>query len=130
MASTSPDPRLRPTLLVVEDEALIRLMLAGALEDDGYEVLEAEDASEAVRILSGNPGVRLVVSDVRMPGEMDGLGLAKWIRRNRPGTKVVISSGYVPASEQEQLKDAYDAFIGKPYRVWDLVERIGQLLSS
>jgi CheY-like chemotaxis protein len=119
-----------PAILVVEDEALIRLMLAEALLDEGYRVLEAEDAAAALDQLEREPGVALVVSDVRMPGEMDGVGLARWIRRNRPGLKVVLTSGYVSGLDHRGLAQDIDAFIGKPYHVTDVVSRIAQLIEA
>ena len=118
----------RATVLVVEDEALIRLMLVEALEDDGYQVLEADDAAGAVRLLEGQRDVDLVVTDVRMPGEMDGLHLAQWIKQNRPRTKVIISSGYVASLDDQHASGAFDAFVGKPYRMSDVVKRVALLL--
>ena len=59
-------------VLVVEDEGIIRMFAAGALQDAGYQVLEAQDAAEPLEILARNPEISLLVTDVRMPGELDG----------------------------------------------------------
>ena len=69
-----------PMVLVVEDEAIIRLMLVDELEDAGFAVIEAEGADAAVAILRNGAKICAVVTDVKMPGSMDGLGLAAWMR--------------------------------------------------
>ncbi|HSH77072.1 MAG TPA: response regulator [Herpetosiphonaceae bacterium] len=123
-------PRSRPdesAVLVVEDEALIRLMLIDALEDHGYRVFAAERADAAVRLLEENEDIGLVVTDVRMPGAMDGLRLAQWIREHRPGTKVVVTSGYVSRGEQKAFAAEFDRFVGKPYAVTELIEVLRSL---
>ncbi len=71
---------LAPVVLVVEDEAIIRMLLIDELEDAGFVVMEAEGADAAVVILSNGATIGVVVTDVRMPGSMDGLGLAAWMR--------------------------------------------------
>ena len=82
------------TVLVVEDEFLIRAMLSDYLQECGYKVLEASTGDEAVTIIE-NVDVRidLVLTDIRMPGSMDGFGLARWVRQNRPDMDVMLASG-------------------------------------
>lgn len=86
--------RTHQVVLVVEDEPIIRFGLALHLEQSGFEVREAENAAQAIEILQ-EPGclVDLVFSDVRMPGELDGLGLSRWIFENRPNIAVILASG-------------------------------------
>jgi CheY-like chemotaxis protein len=80
------------TVLVVEDDVLVRLVIAGYLRECGYRVLEAASADEAVRLLErGHAHVDVVLTDVEMPGEMDGFALAHWVRRERPGIEVVMA---------------------------------------
>jgi CheY-like chemotaxis protein len=80
------------TVLVVEDDVLVRLVIAGYLRECGYRVLEAASADEAVRLLArGEAHVDVVLTDVEMPGEMDGFALAHWVRRERPGVEVVMA---------------------------------------
>jgi DNA-binding NtrC family response regulator len=81
-------------VLVVEDEPLILMALAAHLDDRGFTVREACCAAEAIAILE-EPGcpIDLVFSDVRMPGEMDGFGLSKWIFENHPNIPVILASG-------------------------------------
>jgi CheY-like chemotaxis protein len=87
---TFPDPKERtPTLLIVEDEVLIRMALSDYLQDCGYKVLEASAAEEAVLIIDqGDIIIDVVFSDLKLPGPMDGFGLAQWLRANRPGTPI------------------------------------------
>jgi CheY-like chemotaxis protein len=72
------------TVLLVEDEGIIRMALAAILEDAGYEVLDAVDAEEALITLSGHPEVDVVVTDVQMPGKFDGLKLVELISQDYP----------------------------------------------
>ena len=70
------------TILVVEDEVLIRLMISKYLREFGHKVVEARNAAEATRILQSDEPVETEFSDIRMPGDMNGIGLAQWIDRN------------------------------------------------
>lgn len=83
----------RHTVLVVEDEILIRSAVALHLRDAGHVVVEAANADEALRALAANRSIGLVFSDVNMPGTMDGIALARAIRHDRPGLKVLLASG-------------------------------------
>ena len=112
---------MRRSVLLVEDEALIRLMLAGEFEDAGFEVHEADSADRAVSLLEGGLATEVVVTDVRMPGRIDGLGLAAWLAKDRPGVPVVVVSGYTTAAEVEALNPAIVAVLSKPYDPSDLV---------
>jgi two-component system, response regulator PdtaR len=109
------------SVLIVEDEALIRLMLAAEFEDGGFEVHEAGSADEAVRLLEAGLQVATVVTDVRMPGSIDGLGLATWMAVHRPGLPVVVVSGYVRPAEVAALNPAIAAVLSKPYNPADVV---------
>ena len=82
--ASAPTDLHAPTVLVVEDEALVRMPIAEYLRDCGYKVLEAEDAGEAIHMVDGGDPVDVVFSDVRMPGDMDGFDLARWIGDHHP----------------------------------------------
>ena len=99
-------------ILVVEDELLIRLALSDGLRDAGYQVIEACSGEEALAILNS---VRpdLVISDVRMPGPLDGLGLLAIVRREFPALPVIIVSGHLRPSAA--LADGATQFLAKPY---------------
>jgi len=100
-------------VLVVEDEVLVRFALADYLREQGFKVYEARSADEAIELLSFYKGqIDVVFSDVKMPGHLDGIALAGWIKKNRPGLPVILTSG--------ELRLGWDAtqqgqFLGKPY---------------
>jgi two-component system, response regulator PdtaR len=111
------------TVLVVEDEAMMRTKLAEELEDAGYLVVEASDGTEAVEILTRRPDVKIVISDVRMPGPIDGVELCRRVRSGYPGIKVVLSSGEPSAADST----VHDGFFLKPYRVAWIIRHIRSL---
>jgi CheY-like chemotaxis protein len=118
------------TILVVEDEIMVRMPISEYLRDCGYTVLEAADASEAIAILSEADGsVHVVFSDVRMPGKMDGFGLAQWLRKQHPEISVILTSGYTGV---RCLPDSLPGvrFIEKPYSQGQVAKRIAALLTS
>lgn len=78
------------TILVVEDEVLIRMAISQYLRECGYRVIEAANADEALQVLKSENPVDLVLSDIEMPGTMDGFGLAQWIRKNKDGVEVIL----------------------------------------
>jgi two-component system, response regulator PdtaR len=108
------------TVLVVEDEVMMRTKLAEELEDAGYLVVEASDGTEALEILTLRRDVKIVISDVRMPGPIDGVELCRRIRSGYPGIKVVLSSGEPNAADSS----AHDGFFLKPYRVARIIRHI------
>ncbi len=108
-------------MLLVEDEALIREVLAFEFEDRGFEVHQAGGADEAVRLLEAGLRVGAVVTDVRMPGRMDGLGLTAWLAQHRPSLLVVITSGYAAPADVAHLKGSVAAIVPKPYKPSEVV---------
>lgn len=99
-AASVKQPEHPQTILVAEDEVLIRLVLAEHLRDCGYRVLEAANAFEAIQILTEEIQVDILLADVQMPGEMNGFGLARWTRQHRPKIKVIITSGHEQAAHK------------------------------
>jgi two-component system, response regulator PdtaR len=108
------------TVLVVEDEAMMRAKLTEELQDAGYLVVEASDGTEAVEILTVRRDIKIVISDVRMPGPIDGVELSRRVRSDYPGIKVVLSSGEPSAADSA----AHDGFFLKPYRVAQIIRHI------
>jgi CheY-like chemotaxis protein len=106
---------LAATLLIAEDDVFIRAMIAEFLRDSGFDVVEAGNADEAIGVLESGAEIDLLFSDVKMPGSMDGCGLAEHVRRNWPGTKVILTSGY-SASLLKARGSILDAVLPKPYR--------------
>lgn len=101
------------SILIVEDEAIVRFELVDLFEDEGYRVFEAGNADEAIAVLERHRMIRIVLTDVDMPGSMDGIRLAHYIRKRYPPTLLLIASGRVsvPASE---LPD-HSVFLSKPF---------------
>ena len=117
--SVSPAPR---TVLVVEDETLIRMLAADSLEDSGYNVLEAADAAEALRILEEHDEVDVLFTDVNMPGPMDGITLAGMMHDRRPDLGLIITSGRgTPDLARLPLSSIY---LAKPYRPHQLAAAV------
>ena len=112
MRAASP-AALHPTVLVVEDETLIRMLAADSLADSGYKVLEAADATEALRILEEHDEVAVLFTDVNMPGPMDGLALAGLMHDRRPDLGLIVTSGRgTPDLGRLPLSSIY---LAKPY---------------
>ncbi|TPG13623.1 response regulator [Sphingomonas oligophenolica] len=117
-------------ILVVEDEVLIRFVIADYLRDCGYHVMEAADATEAVALLQVEAApIDLVFSDVQMPGEMDGFGLAHWVRANRPGLPVILTSGNARTADLGEQLCEIGPVETKPYDAASLVTRMQTLLA-
>lgn len=102
------------SILVVEDEVLVRMGLVSTLEDFGYPTFEASSAIEAIAILEQHPEVRVVFTDIQMPGTMDGLALAHYVRTRWPPTIIVISSGKIAPKPEDMPSDV--SFLAKPYQ--------------
>jgi CheY-like chemotaxis protein len=98
-------------VLVVEDEVITRMAAADFLISAGYSVIEAADAAQAISVLESGREIDLVLTDIRMPGSLDGLGLMEWIRERFPFVAVILSSAIVPS--RDVPGDA--VFIEKPY---------------
>jgi CheY-like chemotaxis protein len=99
--------------LVVEDDALVRFDLAQTLEAEGYKTFEAADAAEAIAILETKPEIRVVFTDIQIPGTMDGLELARYVRLRWPPTIIVVCSGRCSPTKGEMASGAL--FVAKPY---------------
>ena len=115
-------------VLVVEDEPLVRIVAADAIADRGIMTWEAGDAREALEVLDQHPEIGLVVTDVNMPGGMDGLDLAEKVTAMRPDVSVIVTSGQVHVSD-DQLPD-HGVFLPKPYRTERLVNLVQDKLDG
>lgn len=110
------------TVLVVEDDALIRMSAVASLEDAGLDVLEAANSAEALVLLARHAEIRVMVTDVRMPGAMDGLALVSLACRDHPLIRAVVVSGNATAAEAYKAGAA--RFIAKPYITHRLVDAV------
>lgn len=113
------------TVLVVEDEPLIRLDLVGAPFAAGFTVLEASSSAEAIEVLETNPEVQVVFTDIQMPGRMDGIALAAYVRKRWPPTMIIVSSGKVCPAPNTLAADM--VFLSKPYDMQKLDELLREL---
>ncbi len=112
-------------VLLVEDEPMLRTLGCRALERAGHEVRTAEDAEAALEAIADGFCPDVVVSDVTMPGEMDGIALAEALRARLPGLPVILVSGYAEGMVGEGLADRGIRFLGKPFRMAELLEMVG-----
>jgi CheY-like chemotaxis protein len=129
---TFPDPTERtPTILVVDDEVLIRMVLSDYLQDCGFKVLEAGTVAEAIAIIEASQSIiDLVFSDVNMPGGKDGIELAQWIKANRPQLPVLLTSGDEQKAELAGAVCAKEEFLPKPYDHEMAVARVRTLITA
>ena len=125
--ASSMIPRGLGCILVVEDEFLIRMLLADELRDVGYQVVEAANADEALEVLRGvTPDV--IISDVRMPGSIDGMGLLAAVRQSFPNLPVIMMSA--DAEPQDAISAGANQFVAKPYRVEAIFEAVRHELNK
>jgi CheY-like chemotaxis protein len=118
----------RQTILVVEDEALIRMHGVDILESEGFDVLEAETADEAVALLDTHNTIHLLFSDIDMPGSMDGIELARLVHARWPNIGLLLTSGHREVPEGT-LPD-HGRFVRKPWTEAMLVEKIRATLAA
>ena len=98
---------------IVEDEILVRSLAVEIAEEAGFSALEAADADEAIRVLQTRPDIQVVLTDIDMPGSMDGLALAQAIRQRWPPIQVVLTSGKMRPASDELPERSH--FLPKPY---------------
>jgi DNA-binding response OmpR family regulator len=127
-----PDPTERtPTILVVDDEVLIRMVLSDYLQDCGFKVLEAGTVAEAIAIIEASTvPIDLVFSDVNMPGDQDGIALAQWVRTHRAELPVLLTSGDEKKAELAGEICAKEEFLPKPYDHKIAVARVRTLITA
>jgi two-component system, response regulator PdtaR len=113
---------LSAVILVVEDEPFVRMDAIETLEGAGYRVIEAANADEAIAILEQRDDISLVLTDIQMPGSMDGLKLAATIHNRWPPIALIVTSGrnFIPRRDLPE----YGQFLPKPYNESRLVEAI------
>ena len=121
-AETNPDPPAVPTILVVDDEVLVRLAIVEELRAAGLMVVEAASGDEAILILKTANTIGLVITDVHMPGQTDGYALVAWLRNEMPHIKVIVMSG------RAVVEGIADCGYSKPLNLQALVRRARDLL--
>jgi CheY-like chemotaxis protein len=120
-------PPAKPVVLVVEDEPLQRMMAVDLVLDAGFEVVEAWSADEAVVILEGRSDIRIVFTDVDMPGSMDGLKLAAAIRDRWPPIEIIVTSGHMRIDDGGLPPRS--VFFSKPYDANKVTAQLNRMAS-
>jgi DNA-binding response OmpR family regulator len=114
------------TILVVEPDILVRMVIASYLRECGYRVLEGVTAADVTTVLGSGQTIDVVLSEVRLRGKMDGFGLARWVREHHPDVDVILTSGAARAADKaKDLCD--DGPLEKPYEPQEVVRRINLL---
>src|SRR3954466_4870974 len=115
----------RPTVLVVEDEAALRAGIRRLLQEQGFNVVEAENGAAALQLLeaTGSPRIELVLTDLRMP-VMDGRQLASALARRCPNLPIIFMSGFTAQLMDLRLVSPNLAFLSKPFRDQDLLAAV------
>jgi CheY-like chemotaxis protein len=116
---------VKSVILVVEDEFLIRMQAVEMIEEAGFDVAEASNADEAIRLLEMRKDIRIVFTDIEMPGSMDGLRLARAIRNRWPPIELVLTSGKHRLDSSELPVRGH--FVPKPYSFDILITALRQL---
>lgn len=118
--------RIAAVVLVVEDDMMLRMRAVDMVEDAGYTPIEALDAAEAVAILESRSDIALVCTDIQMPGEMDGVGLAHAVHERWPAIKIIVVSG------QLKLEDLhlppFSRFLGKPLEAGEVIAEMRNMI--
>lgn len=118
----------RVAVLVVEDEHLIRMDTASCLVAAGFLVYEADNAADAIRCLELHEDIRLVFTDVNMPGSMDGLALAHYVRKRWPPVKIIVTSSYKTIPDSDLPTAAL--FVAKPYYPKNIADQMSELIAA
>ena len=117
----------RTVVLVVEDDALLLMTAIDMLEDAGFNALSAANADAAIRILESRDDIRIVFTDIDMPGSMDGLKLAACVRDRWPPVEIVVTSGHVHVHD-DQLPPR-GRFFKKPYQAEKVVDAMRAMVT-
>jgi len=114
------------TVLVVEDEVFVRMDIVQFLEDEGFKVLEASNADDAILLLDAHSEVRLMFTDIDMPGSMDGLKLAAAVRDRWPPVQIIVTSGHWQMSDS--ALPVSGRFFRKPYDPSRVIHAIREMI--
>ncbi len=119
----------RTRILVVEDEFLIRMTLVEALTDEGYDVLEAESGDAALVLLQADQGIAMLLTDIQLPGSLDGEALATTARAERPELPVLFMTGR-PDPRRASQATMRNRYIAKPYTLADICRAVNELTQA
>jgi CheY-like chemotaxis protein len=116
----------RPVVLVVEDEPLMLMDAVDLVTEAGFEAIGTKNADEAIRILESRADIRIVFTDVNMPGSMDGIKLAHAVRHRWPPIEIIVTSGLTLANVEELLPER-GVFFPKPYTPAEVASALHRL---
>ena len=116
-------------VLVVEDEVMIRMTLVCELEDAGFVVIEAKNADVAMAMLTDRSDIVVVVTDIRMPGSVDGLGLAAWMREHAASVPIIITAAFAELPDIAAINPAIARIVAKPYRLQEVAAWVREVSS-
>ena len=115
-------------VLIVEDEMMLRMSAVDMVEDAGYTPLEAQDAAEAVAILESRSDVALICTDIQMPGQMDGMGLAHAVHERWPTIGIIVVSGQLNLPHLDLPPRS--RFFGKPLEARQMIAQMRSMISQ
>ena len=118
----------RPVVLVVEDEVLIRMAAVAMIRSACFEVLQAASSDDAIRILEARDDIRVIFTDINLPGSMDGLKLAAAVRDRWPPVEFIVTSGRRTPTADELPERGL--FISKPYSNHQVIHGLGELIAT
>jgi CheY-like chemotaxis protein len=118
----------RSVVLVVEDDFLLRMDAVDIVRSVGFDAVEASHADEAIQILEARPNIHVVFTDIQMPGSMDGLKLARFVKDRWPPIRIVTTSGCVRISEDDLPEGG--RFIPKPYSPAQVIGTLRELMAD
>ena len=113
-------------VLVVEDEPLIRLVATDTIEEAGFAAFEASDARQAIALLERHKEIRILFTDVNMPGDMDGVSLAHYVHSRWPEVKIVVTTGRCAVAQP----DLPEGSALLPYRLTHLIGTLQELTAA
>lgn len=125
----SSNPEIaKANVLIVEDEIVLRMRAVGVVEDAGFTAVEAIDADEALRVLEARSDISLMLSDIQMPGSMDGLKLAHAVHARWPAIKIILVSGQMNVADADKPKDS--RFFGKPVADLKMIAELQNMIGA
>jgi CheY-like chemotaxis protein len=120
------DTNRQPIVLVVEDNSLVRVVIANLLEGAGFAVIQAADGAAALLVLASGADFHVLFTDVQMPGPVDGVSVAIQVREQRPGMPILVTSGHgIP-----ELLPEGGRFVSKPYDNRKVVTLLSELVAA
>ena len=116
----------QPAVLVVEDDLLLRLDTVTLLNEEGFEAVEAGNADEAIQVLQSRNDIQIVFTDIQMPGSMDGIRLAHYVRKRWPPIQIIMTSGRTDIRNTD-IPDR-GLFFPKPFAPTALISALRQFI--